>query len=239
MAATDLRGESIQLNASYMRAVQEAGGLPVLLAPQLDEATATAWMYRLDGIVLTGGGDVAPARYGETSHETVSFVSDTRDTLELLVTKLALVRRLPILAICRGMQVLNVALGGSLIQDIPSAVGTTIEHSQTRPTTGVEAVPRDTASHWIGVAPGSRLRDLLGKDSIETNSMHHQSVKVLGEGLIAVAWTEDGVVEGIEIPRAGFVVGVQWHPEELIGWSKASRRLFEGVVSATAVPAGR
>ena len=134
------------------------------------------------------------------------------------------------------MQVLNVALGGSLIQDIPSAVGTAIEHSQTRPTTRVEPVPRDTASHWIGVAPGSRLRALLGKDSIETNSMHHQSVKALGEGLVAVAWTEDGVIEGIELPGDRFVVGVQWHPEELVGWSKASRHLFEGVVTATASP---
>ena len=91
----------------------------------------------------------------------------------------------------------------------------------------------------IGVAPDSRLRELLGKDSIETNSMHHQSVKALGASLVAVAWTEDGVIEGIEIPGESFVVGVQWHPEELVGWSKASRRLFEGVISATAVPARR
>jgi len=137
--------------------------------------------------------------------------------------RIALDRRLPILAICRGLQVLNVALGGSLYQDVGTNPGTEIMHSQ--------EAPRDQPTHKVVVEPGSQLAETLGTDEIEVNSMHHQAVKALAPGLRAVAWAPDQIVEGLELSdRSRFVLGVQWHPEELISYSEPARRLFTALV---------
>jgi putative glutamine amidotransferase len=214
------------LNNAYFRAVADAGGIPVLLPPHLEGRALDALWSRLDGILLTGGGDVDPARFGEDPHPTVVDVSDARDRLEIEVTERAVHDRRPLLAICRGVQILNVALGGSLYQDIASDIGSTIAHSQT--------APRDQPTHPVKVmGEGTRLGATLGAPEVEVNSMHHQAIKRLGRGLREVAWAPDGIIEGVEIPDAGgLVFGVQWHPEELTAHDPAARNLFRTLVTA-------
>jgi putative glutamine amidotransferase len=214
------------LNNAYFRAVLEGGGIPVLLPPHLDGHALDQLWARLDGILLTGGGDVDPARFGEERYSTVADVSDARDRLEIEVTERAMHDRRPLLAICRGIQVLNVALGGSLHQDIASDIGSTIAHVQT--------APRDQPTHPVKVmGEGTRLGAALGAPEIEVNSMHHQAIKRLGRGLHEVAWAPDGIIEGIELPEASaLVLGVQWHPEELTAHDPTARNLFRTLITS-------
>jgi putative glutamine amidotransferase len=179
----------------------------------------------LDAVLLTGGGDVDPASFGETPHPTLYDVAPSRDALETSVTHMALEKNTPLLAICRGIQVLNVALGGTLYQDVGTEPGTAIQHSQKE--------ARDQATHKVTVAPGSRLAKVLGTDDVEVNSFHHQVIKALGRGLKPVAWAPDQLVEGVELDDdSRFVVGVQWHPEHLVGGSESARRLFASLIAA-------
>lgn len=216
------------LNNAYLRAVQQAGGVPVLLPPHLDDRALDALWSRLDGLLLTGGGDVDPRLFNEDQrHATVDGVSEARDRLEIAVTERALHDERPLLAICRGIQVLNVALGGSLHQDIAAETASTIAHNQT--------APRHQATHHVKVmGEGTRLGETLGALEVEVNSMHHQAIKRLGRGLREVAWSPDGIIEGVElIPDArGFVLGVQWHPEELIAHDPAARNLFRTLITS-------
>jgi putative glutamine amidotransferase len=219
--------ERAYVNSAYLRAVQGAGGVPVLLPPQLDPPARDALWTRLDGLLLTGGGDLDPARFGETRHPTVYEVAPARDALELGLCTRAVDRALPLLAVCRGIQVLNVALGGSLYQDIASEPGSPIAHSQTE--------PRHQPTHAVKVLEGSRLAAVLGALAVDVNSFHHQALRGLGRGLRAVAWAPDGIVEGVDLPGApGFVLGVQWHPEDLAGHDPAARGLFRALVDAAA-----
>ena len=217
--------ERAYVNASYLRAVQGAGGIPVLLPPQLDpEARDDLWR-RLHGLVLTGGGDLDPGRFGETPHAAVYDVSAARDELELRLTGAAIENELPVFAICRGIQVLNVALGGTLVQDIPSEIDTTIAHSQKE--------KREEATHTVTVSGETRLAAVLGAHDVRVNSFHHQSIKRLGRGLRDVAWAPDGVIEGVELPDAPMLVlGVQWHPEDLVDHDPAAASLFRALVDA-------
>ena len=214
------------LNSAYLAAVQQAGGVPVMLPPQLDERARQELFRRLDGVLLTGGGDVDPARFNERPHPTVSEVSPARDRLEIELVEHALNRRLPMLAICRGIQVLSVALGGSLYQDVASEPGTRVEHSQ--------QAPRHEATHDVKIDPGSRLARVLGASELRVNSFHHQVIKDLGRGLRAVAFAvEDGLIEGAELDDPQhFVLGVQWHPEELAPHHEHARRLFRALIEA-------
>jgi putative glutamine amidotransferase len=214
------------LNNAYLRAVQQAGGVPVLLPSHLDDRALDALWPRLDGILLTGGGDVDPSRFtSDARHPTVDLVSEARDRLEVAVTERALHDERPLLAICRGIQVLNVALGGSLYQDIASETGSAVAHSQ--------AEPRDRPTHPVKVmGEGTRLGATLGAPEVEVNSMHHQAIKRLGRGLREVAWAPDGIIEGVEIPEASaLVLGVQWHPEELAAHDPAARNLFRTLIT--------
>jgi putative glutamine amidotransferase len=221
------RPERAYLNSAYILAVQKAGGVPLLLPPQLDDAALGALLARLDGVVLTGGGDVDPARFGEPAHPTVSEVSPARDALEVALVEVALDRDLPLLAICRGLQVLNVALGGSLFQDVATEPGTQVAHSQ--------RAPRSLPTHGVKIDSGSRLAGVLGADTLGVNSLHHQAIKALGRGLRPVAVAEDGIIEGAEVEdQRRFVLGVQWHPEELVADSEPARRLFRALVDASA-----
>ncbi|HKW94191.1 MAG TPA: gamma-glutamyl-gamma-aminobutyrate hydrolase family protein [Methylomirabilota bacterium] len=205
------------VNSAYLHAVQQAGGVPVVLPPQLSAASLRELAGELDGLLLTGGGDVDPTLFGEAPHATLYDVAPARDTLETAVLHRALERGVPVLAICRGIQVLNVALGGSLHQDVGTEPGTQLPHSQKE--------PRDQPTHKVKVTPGT--------DELEVNSMHHQAINSLGRGLVAVAWAPDQVVEGAELADASrFVLGVQWHPEELVGHSEPARRLFAALVAA-------
>ena len=217
--------ERAYVNSAYLHAIQQAGGVPVALPPQLSADSLARLAAALDGLLLTGGGDVDPARYGEAPHPTVYEVAPARDAIETSAVRIALDHRLPILAVCRGIQVLNVALGGSLYQDVGTDPCTELPHSQKE--------PRDQPTHKVKVEPRSRLAKVLGTDEIEVNSMHHQAVKALGRGLVAVAWAPDQIIEGVELADpARFVLGVEWHPEELIGHSEPARRLFAALVAA-------
>ena len=217
--------ERAYVNSAYLHAVQQAGGVPVLLPPQLSSASMRRLADDLQGLLLTGGGDMDPALFGETPHATLYDVAPSRDTLETSVLHVALGRGLPVLAVCRGLQVLNVALGGSLHQDVGTDPGTQMPHSQKE--------PRDQPTHKVKLTPGCRLATTLGADELEVNSMHHQAIKRLGRGLTAVAWAPDQIVEGAEIgDPSRFVLGVQWHPEELVGHSEPARRLFAALVAA-------
>jgi putative glutamine amidotransferase len=225
-ATVNATPERAYLNASYIRAVQDAGGVPVLLPPQLSSEARQALWPLLDGVLLTGGGDVDPARFGQAPHPSVAEVVPARDGLEIDLTRDAVDRRLPLLAICRGIQVLNVALGGTLEQDVPSGVPEALVHVQT--------APRLEPTHRVKVEDGTRLARILGACELEVNSFHHQALARLGNGLRAVAWSPDGVVEGAEMEETGgFVVGVQWHPEELTPHDATARNLFRALVDAS------
>ncbi len=217
-------GERAVLNSAYLSGVQRAGGVPVLLPPQLEDHARRALFERLDGVLLTGGGDIDPALFHERPHPAVSGVSASRDRLELALVEHALARRLPLLAICRGIQALNVALGGTLYQDVRSEPGSAVQHDQ--------EAPRHEPTHRVTIVPGSRLEAVLGVTDLEVNSFHHQAIKALGHGLRAVAFTGDGLIEGAEADDASrFVLGVQWHPEELEPHEKPARRLFEALIA--------
>jgi len=223
---TDEYPERAYVNAAYLRAVEQAGGVPVLLAPQLSAAARDALWPRLDGLVLTGGGDIEPSRFGEAAHPKTALVSTDRDALELELVDRALRDDVPMFAICRGLQVLNVALGGSVHQHVPDAFGDGIQHSQ--------AARRDVATHDVKLqTEGTRLGAILGTSELRVNSYHHQAVHRLGRDLRDIGWAPDNVIEALEhADRRRFVVAVQWHPEELVGHDAAARALFTAVVDA-------
>ena len=195
---------AVVLPRRYTDAITAAGGLPVLLPPVPGISGALA---RLDGLLLSGGGDIDPARYGAEPAPQLTSVREERDGAELALLDAALSLRLPVLGICRGMQVINVARGGSLHQHLPDVVG----HE------GHAPVPGGFGEHQVRVAPGSRLSGILGRDAdrpIATPTHHHQAVDRLGKGLTATAWAADGTVEAFEADGGdSFLVAVQWHPE--------------------------
>jgi putative glutamine amidotransferase len=177
----------------------------------------------VSGLVLTGGEDVDPARYGEERHEKVRSVNAARDATEAALIREARSRKIPVLAICRGIQILNVALGGSLVQDIPSQCETNIDHD--------EEGPRNSRSHEVSIEPGSLIARAVGVDHCTVNSFHHQSVKRVADGMRVTARSPDGVIEGIEsTDRNWWVLGVQWHPEEMTDsaepWDRGLFRAF-------------
>jgi len=227
-ASLDGRGvPRMTLNLSYLRALEAAGAAPLTITPGMDRDGIEGVLRMCSGLVLTGGGDVAPARYGQQPTEHLKFVSDERDELELAAIGAANAAGLPILAICRGMQVLNVALGGSLVQDIPAMVEGALAHS-------VED-PRYEPAHPVEVAAGSRLAAIVGAGRTEVNSRHHQALAELGTGLVVTARAPDGIVEAVELPRERFVLGVQWHPEDMAGrgvFGRSAERLFAAFVEA-------
>jgi len=196
--------EAVVLPRRYADAVTAAGGIPVLLPPEPGIGDAVA---RLDGLMLSGGGDIDPARYGAEPSVHLTSVRGERDAAEFALLDAAMSLRLPVLGICRGMQVINVARGGSLHQHVPEVVG----HD------GHAPVPGAFGEHEVRVAPGSRLSTILGPDAgpaITTPTHHHQAVDHLGRGLTATAWAADGTIEAFEADGGSqFVVAVQWHPE--------------------------
>jgi putative glutamine amidotransferase len=220
--------ERAYVNAAYLNAIQRAGGVPVPMPPQLEPGARAEILRHVTGVLLTGGGDVDPARFGEAPHPTTCEVSGARDALEIDLAQWALARRAPLLAVCRGLQVLNVALGGSLYQDIPSEPGSPLDHSQA----ALQGKSRNVTAHPVKVRDGSRLAEILGAVEIDVNSFHHQAIKRLGRGLADVAWAPDSIIEGVELSDPGqFVVGVQWHPEEMVATDRAAANLFAALVS--------
>lgn len=205
------------LPAVYLEGVTRAGGIAVLLPPQpVDDATAAQVVGRLDGLILTGGRDINPAAYGHDPHPATEEPGLERDAWEFALLGAALRDHVPVLGICRGPQVINVALGGTLHQHLPDVVG----HS------GHRTADATFAPHTVEIAPGTRLARVLGR-SASTRCYHHQAIDQLGAGLVASAVC-DGVIEGIESAGEDFVVGVQWHPEE----TPDDLRLFTALVGA-------
>jgi putative glutamine amidotransferase len=190
----------------YVQAVERAGGAPVVLPVTESEDEDVASVLRvLDGVVLTGGGDIQPSMYGEPPDNSTHGVNAERDAFEVALFQQAVAAELPVLAICRGMQLMNVAMGGSLVQDVFSATGQFHDEDKR----AHELV------HGIKVEPGSCLAETLGVVQLGVNSVHHQGIGRLATDLRAVAWAEDGSIEGVELPGARFALGVQWHPEML------------------------
>lgn len=211
---------------TYVDAILRAGGAPLLIPPVQDELTLRALYESLDGVLFAGGGDIEPAHYGATPHSKLGLIDPMRDSAELPMARWAVAEGKPILGICRGVQVLNVALGGSLYQDIPSEIASELHHNLS-----YEREDWTHMAHEMTVAPGSRLASLLGVERLPINSLHHQSVREIGAGLRAVAWAPDGVVEALEGDSEAFVVGVQCHPEALQAEADPRwQRVFAGFV---------
>ena len=212
------------MREDYVRSVEQSGAVPVVLPPVSSE-DVPALLDRLDGVLLSGGVDVDPALYGQEPHPRLGRVNRRRDDFELALVGEALRRDLPILAICRGQQVLNVAAGGTLVQDIPSLVEGGAKHDGKG--------PRWRRAHAVEVTAPSRLREILGRDAVPVNSIHHQAVERVGDGLVVTArCPEDGVVEGLERPASHFVVAVQWHPESFWNREDSFQRLFDAHAEA-------
>lgn len=210
---------------SYVRAVELGQGAPLIIPPHLEQDHLRAIFERLDGLLLSGGGDIEPAFFGEPSSGLLWQVDGRRDRTELALARWALAEKLPLLAICRGIQVLNVAAGGTLIQDIPTQVPDALAHNAV-------LRPLEQIAHTVEVVAGSRLAGLIESREMEVNSAHHQAVKTIGAGLVVVARAPDGVVEGLEASDHPFCIGVQWHPEVLVEDRPEMRRLFAGLVEA-------
>lgn len=214
------------LPEQYFDAVTASGGIAVLLPPQSGpDAAAPAVLDGLDGLILTGGLDVDPSLYGAERHPLTDAARPERDAWELALFRGAEERRMPVLAICRGLQLVNVARGGTLHQHLPEALGT----ERYRVGGGV------FATNEVAVQDGSRLAEFVGGGPIEVHSYHHQGVDRLGDGLVVTARTDDGLVQAVESDGDGYLVGVQWHPEE----NREDRRLFAGLVAEASVYAGR
>ncbi len=210
------------LRENYCDAVIAAGGLPLLL-PHNPEQT-DGFLDVIDGLVVTGGAfDVDPALFGASVRHATVTIKDRRTAFELAATRGALARDMPVLGICGGQQLLNVALGGTLIQHIPDEVEAPLTHEQPN--------PRTEPGHDVRIEPGTLLHDIVGVDSIAVNSAHHQAVRAVGPGVVINAWASDGVVEGIEHPTKRFCLGVQWHPEYVLDPGDA--KIFDAFVTAT------
>jgi putative glutamine amidotransferase len=221
-------GEVYTLTRKYAEGVLRTGGVPVIVPYNLDEESLQVLFERLDGLLLSGGGDIDPATYGEPAHPATNEIEVDRDRVELALARGGVEKGKPFLAICRGIQVLNVALGGTLIQDIPSEVPDALEHSFER---GI--VERGYHAHPVKIAADSRLAQVMQTESAQANSWHHQAIKQAASTLQVTAYAPDGVIEAVEVPGRRFAIGVQWHPEWLFEDQPEQRRLFEGLVAAS------
>jgi putative glutamine amidotransferase len=215
------------LGMTYVQAIEAAGGIPVVVPPLADR-DVERMLARLDGLVLSGGPDLAPEAYGAGPHVQLGVTEPRLDGFEYAMAREAARLELPILGICRGAQTLNVARGGTLHQHLPDVVGDAIAHRQIED----GRVP----THPVAVAPGSTLAAVLGATQLNVNSFHHQAVERLGTGLCACAWAPDGTIEAIEDPERPFVLAVQWHAEALRD-VPMHLGLFEVLASAAARPA--
>ena len=215
------------LSPFYTKSTLMGGGAPVQIPLGLSQKALRTVFDRIDALILSGGGDLDPALYGEQldgSHG----IDQERDEMELLLARWAVKEHKPLLAICRGIQVLNVALGGSLYQDIASDVPQALRHDYFSSL----GFSRDHLAHDVNLAPDCRLASLLGSHQLSVNSFHHQAIKALAADLTAVGHAPDGLIEAVEVTEHPFAVGVQWHPEGLAHKDPVMLRLFESLVAA-------
>jgi putative glutamine amidotransferase len=216
------------LMPSYTEAIVAAGGVPLLIPLGLSTEDLQVVFERIDGLVLPGGGDVEPEVYGGQQHVTLWGINPERDRTEFFMSRAAVKQRKPVLAICRGIQVLNVALGGTLWEDIGSQVPGAIRHD------APDDRPRSYLAHTVSLENDSLLARRIGRGQHQVNSIHHQAVKTLASELFTTATAPDDVIEGVEVPGHPFAIGVQWHPENLVADDPAMLALFEGLVEASA-----
>jgi putative glutamine amidotransferase len=212
-------------NRAYVHAVEDAGGLPVLIPMLNDLKLLDTLLARLDGLLLPGGLDMHPSRYGEAVHPLTEEADLQLDEFEMFLTSWALQEDVPILGLCRGMQIINVALGGSLYQDISDQYPNSLQHSN-------RDLPRTHLSHPIIVEPSSQVEKVLGTQEVWVNSLHHQAVKTPGQGVCISGKAEDGIAELLEVPGHRFVLAAQGHPEEIYTKVPAFARLFSAFVRA-------
>lgn len=220
-------------DVSYGRnaeAIHEAGGIPLLVPTWLPEDDLRAVYERLDGLLLPGGEDVEPERYGAVRHETVKRTNPQRDEAEITMARWAFDDRLPLFGICRGLQLINVAMGGTLTQDIRSHIATDLRHD-------IDSTkePRDLLLHEVEIDADSQLADIVGDTRVHVNSLHHQTIEQLAPGMRVTARATDGIIEAIEAlhpEERGYVLAVQWHPEDLTGSQDGMHRLFTRFVDA-------
>ncbi|HVB74373.1 MAG TPA: gamma-glutamyl-gamma-aminobutyrate hydrolase family protein [Ktedonobacteraceae bacterium] len=212
-------------NRAYVHAIENAGGVPILIPILNDLSMLDTLLSRLDGLLLSGGADIEPSQYGEGAHPLSDVPDRELDEIELLLASWALQEDIPTLGVCRGMQLLNVALGGTLYQDVSNLRPGSLKHSQ-------RDKPRDFLAHRVNILPGSHMERLLGGGSFMVNSLHHQAVKEPGRGVVISGQAEDGVAEMLEVPDRRFMVAAQFHPEEIYKKELICARLFAAFVRA-------
>ncbi len=212
----DWSNNRAQLFSGYYEAVLRCGGLPFIL-PCTEKPDIPAYLSMIDGLMLTGGQDPDPYLFDEEPHPKISSVNPQRDSIEMPLCIEAAKSNLPVLGICRGMQIMNIAMGGDIYQDISS------QHVGETKVCHIQNAPKWYGSHRVFIQRGSLLEDMVKGDTIRVNSFHHQAVRNLGSDLVAVGWTKDGIIEAIESAGLDFFVGVQWHPEQM--WQKDSKVL--------------
>jgi len=205
--------------AKHISAVRRAGGIPVAIPP--GEPKADTLLDKIDGWIFCGGGDVGPHHYNGTHHETIYMVDDERDTSEIDLVKHVIAAGVPTFAICRGIHVVNVSLGGTLYEDLPDMVGQKVQH---------RLPPREPVTHPVTVKPGTRLMQILNTSTVSPMSWHHQGIKKLAPGLIVSAIAPDNVIEGIEMPDHPWLLGVQWHPELTAETDENQQALYNAFV---------
>jgi len=214
------------VNEAYTSAIVQAGGIPLLLANGLPRPALESFCSRVDGILLTGGGDVETARYDGEDHPAVGRPDPARDETEITLAQICAQQKIPLLGICRGAQVLNIALGGTLYAHIPVQFSSSLQHD-------CHALDdaRTHLAHTVQIQPGSRLHQVVGETGLPVNSLHHQGLQRLGSDLQSTAWAPDGLVEAVELADHPFFIGVQWHPECLPD-QPATQALFAAFVKA-------
>mgnify|MGYP001006349583 CR=1 FL=1 len=209
-----------------MHAILESGGLPFIIPPDISPQSVDAIMDHVDGILITGGGDIETKRFNGQDHPRVYGVDTNRDNLEIAIVNAAVSNPKPILGICRGVQIMNVALGGDLFTDIEDQKKDALKHDW------FPGYPRDRISHAVEIRSGSLLNKIFDISSVEVNSLHHQAIRNLSTALTATAFAPDGLIEAVEIGSHPFFVGVQWHPEWLFS-SETTQKLFKTFINAT------
>jgi putative glutamine amidotransferase len=210
------------INEPYVTSVINAGGLPVLIPLGLSHADLDALLQHLDGILFTGGSDIDPKQYGNQPHPKVEGADSERDQIEIHLVREAIKLDKPFLGICRGLQVINVALGGSLFEHLPDQLPGDVRHDN-------HHMARDFLAHSVNVESGSRLSRITSGDQLQVNSLHHQGIRRLADGLLATAYAADGLIEAVEYPGHSFGLAVQWHPEELQE-NQVMRQIFQAFV---------